>query len=425
MTDRHGLQAKLQPRIVPFAAGSRKTGPRQGIAAPGQHPHHPRVAAAQPGRQTGARAGHPRPGVVAAEGGADRGDPVRGGARAPAGLHRRSAGGGSRGDAQRGRQGQEASQADRAPGAGRSGGRSLGPGGLRASAQCAPAQHAHRVHAQSGPIRVPQVGDERLRRAEDRPSRHRDRAPGQPRVPGSRRTRTRRRLLSRFTCRNRLPHHDDQRARHRGLGSGRHRSGSGHARAAHVFPHSRRGGRAPARDGAFGGDGNRRGPHGHRDAPQGQGGRQVRRVLWRRSVEPRSPRARDHRQHSARVWRHHGVLPGRRAELPVPARDRAAQGEGGRGARLFPGAADVRHPEEGPVRLHPGPRAGSRQREAQRRRPQAPAGSHRAAEAEGGVLQDPPGALTGRIRQGEGGGGKALPPDCRAPPARPARDRRW
>src|SRR6267143_2170515 len=220
MTDRHGLQAKLQSRIVPFAAGSRKAGPRQGIAAPGQHPHHPRIAAAQPGRQTGARAGHPGPGVVAAEGRADRGDPVRGGARAPAGLHRRPAGGRSRGDAQRGRQGQKASQADRAPGAGRSGGRSLGPGGLRASAQCAPAQHAHRVHAQSGPIRVPQVGDERLRRAEDRPSRHRDRAPGQPRVPGSRRTRARRRLLSRFTCRNRLPHHDDQRARHRGLGRG-------------------------------------------------------------------------------------------------------------------------------------------------------------------------------------------------------------
>jgi len=49
---------------------------------------------------------------------------------------------------------------------------------------------------QSRPVRIPQMGNDRLRRAEDRPSRDRDRAPGQPRVPGPGRARARRRHLS-------------------------------------------------------------------------------------------------------------------------------------------------------------------------------------------------------------------------------------
>ncbi len=44
-------------------------------------------------------------------------------------------------------------------------------------------------------------------------------------------------------------------------------------------------------------------------AEEGRGG-QVRRVLRSRPLDPRSGRPRDHRQHGAGVWRHHGILPG-------------------------------------------------------------------------------------------------------------------
>ncbi len=79
-------------------------------------------------------------------------------------------------------------------------------------------------------------------------------------------------------------HDHDQWPGHRGLGRGRHRSGGGHARPAGLFPHAR-GCRRPHDRGAA-----RRcyrdrscAPR-HRNAPQGQGGRQVRRILWPRGA---------------------------------------------------------------------------------------------------------------------------------------------
>ncbi len=62
----------------------------------------------------------------------------------------------------------------------------------------------------------------------------------------------------------------------------------------------------------------------HRDAPQGQGRRQVRRVLRRGRRVAARDRPRDDREHGARVRRDDGLLPGRRGDLPVSARDRAA-----------------------------------------------------------------------------------------------------
>ena len=132
------------------------------------------------------------------------------------------------------------------------------------------------------------------------PPGHRHRAPGEPRVPGARRAQEGRHLLSRYAGRHRQPHHHDQRHRRGRLGRGRHRGRSRHARPAGVFPHPRRGRRAPQGSAARGLHGDRPGAHRHRAAAQGQGRRQVRRVLRRRHRQPRRPRSRHHRQHGAR-----------------------------------------------------------------------------------------------------------------------------
>ena len=59
--------------------------------------------------------------------------------------------------------------------------------------------------------------------------------------------------------------------------------------------------------------------HRHRDAAQGEGGRQVRRVLRRRRGNALGARPRDDRQHGARVRRDDGLLPGRRRDRRLPA----------------------------------------------------------------------------------------------------------
>ncbi len=121
-----------------------------------------------------------------------------------------------------------------------------------------------------------------------------------------------RRLLPRHARRHRLAHDDDQRARHRRLGRRRHRGRGGDARPARLFPDARRRRRAPDRRAARGRDGDRPRAAHHRDAPQGEGRRQVRRVLWRgRGVAARR-RPRDDRQHGARIRRDDGLFPGGR-----------------------------------------------------------------------------------------------------------------
>jgi len=115
--------------------------------------------------------------------------------------------------------------------------------------------------------------------------------------------------------------------------------------------------------------------------------------------------------------RHHGVLPGRRADLPVllaTGRPKAKV------TRCAPTSRRSRcsGSEEGPVRLHPVLELDLASVKP-RRRPQAPAGSHRAPEAQGGVrkiLQDPSSAGYGKTKEEVG---KRLPPDRPAPPAVP------
>src|SRR3954451_13213506 len=73
---RHELPTELQPRIVLFSPRSREAGPRKGVAAARLAAHRPRVALAQPRREARARAGREGARLLAAQGGAHRGDPL-------------------------------------------------------------------------------------------------------------------------------------------------------------------------------------------------------------------------------------------------------------------------------------------------------------------------------------------------------------
>ena len=114
------------------------------------------------------------------------------------------------------------------------------------------------------------------------------------------------RLLPRHAGRHRLAHDHDQRHRRRRLGRGRHRGRSRHARPAGVLPHARRGRRPPDRQAARRRDRDRPRADRHRDAAQGEGRRQVRRVLRRRHRRRcRCPTARPSptwRPSTARPW---------------------------------------------------------------------------------------------------------------------------
>ena len=115
----------------------------------------------------------------------------------------------------------------------------------------------------------------------------------------------------------------------------------------------------------------------HRDAAQGQGGRQVRRVLRRGRREPGGAGSRHHRQHGAGVRRDHGLLPGRRRHHRVLPRHRPHPGRDRRLRGLLQGAGPVRHSQGRRDRLQPGARARPGQRRALARRAQAAAGPHR------------------------------------------------
>ena len=97
-------------------------------------------------------------------------------------------------------------------------------------------------------------------------------------------------------------------------------------------------------------------------------------------------RPRDDRQHGARVRRDHGLLPGRRGDLPVPARDRPrAPSTSRRSAATTRRRGCSASPRSGEIDYSERPRARSRQRRAERRRSQAAAGPHRPGRAQGTV----------------------------------------
>ena len=178
-------------------------------------------------------------------------------------------------------------QEDQPAPAGRAGHRPLGPGRRGRHAAGVRGQRRAGIPAQPRAVRLPPLGSERLRQFPRRPARHRDRPPGQPRIPGPRRLRRRggravRAGLSRHAGRHRLAHDDDQRPGRAGLGRRRHRGRGGHAGPAGLDAGSpgRRlqADRHPPRRG----DRHRPGAHRHPDAAEEGRRRQVRRVLRRR-----------------------------------------------------------------------------------------------------------------------------------------------
>ena len=104
---------------------------------------------------------------------------------------------------------------------------------------------------------------------------------------------------------HRLAHDDDQRHRRGGLGRGRHRGRGRHAGPAGLLPDARRGGRGTHRRAARRCHRHRSGAHRHRDAAQGKGRRQVRRVLRRRRAPlalPTAPPSPTWRPSTAPPW---------------------------------------------------------------------------------------------------------------------------
>ncbi len=266
------------------------------------------------------------------------------------GLHRRAGGRGPRRDARRHAADGGRPEEDQPAPAGRAGDRPLGPG--RRGRDLARVRHQRRAGVQPEPraLRVPPLGPGRLPELPRRPARHRDRPPGQPRIPRPgrlqlvrRRGRRRRRRapgLSRHAGRDRLAHDDDQRPGRAGLGRRRDRGRGRDARPAGLDA-GPAGGRVQAhRPAPRRRHGDRPRPDRHRDAPPQGGGRQVRRVLRRRPGDPPARRPGDHRQHGPRIRRDLRDLPDRRRDAPLPRTLRPPEGPDppGRGLRQGPGA---------------------------------------------------------------------------------------
>ena len=102
-------------------------------------------------------------------------------------------------------------------------------------------QRVDRVPAKPRTLRLPALGPVGLPELQRRASRHRYRAPGEPRVPGQGGLHQRRSRLPRHAGRHRFAHHHDQRPRRRGLGRRRHRGRGLHVGPAHLHAASARG----------------------------------------------------------------------------------------------------------------------------------------------------------------------------------------
>ena len=270
-------------------------------------------------------------------------------------------------------------------------------------------QRRARVRAQLRALRVPPLGPGGLPRLQGRAARHRDRPPGQPRVPRPRDRDARRRGLPGHARRHRLAHDDGQRARRARLGRRRDRGRGGDARrggldarpAGRRLPALRRAARRRDRD--------RPRPDGDADPPRDRRRRQVRRVLRPRPRRPAARRPRDDREHVARVRRHLRLLPRRRGDAQVPAPDRPGRAAGRARRGLLQGEPALARPGRD-ADLLAGRRARPDDRRAVARRAAPSAGPRAAPRREGGVRR---GArhvrrrLSGRLaRQG---GGELVP----------------
>ena len=311
------------------------------------------------------------------------------------GLHRRARRGRPGGDARRDAADGRRPQEDQPPPAGRAGHRPLGPG-RRGGHDGSPSRPTPSWSSAATASATPSsAGARRLQELPRRAPRHRDRPPGQSRVPGPRRLPVERpergpagrpaAALPRHAGRDRLAHDDDQRPGRAGLGRRRDRGRGGDARPAGLD--ARAAGRRiqARRDLARGLDRDRPGPDRHRDAPPQGGGRQVRRVLRRGPGQPAAGRPGHDRQHGPRIRRHLRDLPGRRRDDPLPGAHgpprRAHPAR--RGLLQGDGAVPHRRDARGPVQRHA--RARPLDRRAEPGRAQTAAGPGAAAPGQGVV----------------------------------------
>ena len=179
--------------------------------------------------------------------------------------------------------------------------------------------------------------------------------------------------------RHRLAHVHDRRARRGRLGRGRHRSRSGGARPAGLFPDARRGRRARDRRVEARRHGDRPRAHRDRNAAPGESRRQVRRVLRRGREEPDAAGPRDDFEHGGRVRRDDRLFPGRRADVQISGADRTRRRARARSREVLSRARLFRRRTRRRSRLHPRDRARPCERHAERRGTEAPAGPHCAA----------------------------------------------
>ena len=155
-----------------------------------------------------------------------------------------------------------------------------------------------------------------LRQFPRRSSGHRDRAPGQPGVPGlggpDQEVDGETEVYPGLPRRYGLPHDDDQRPRRRRLGRRRYRGRSRHARPTALLRHA--GSDRLQADRATGGRryGDRLGADGNPNAAQKRRRRQIRRILRPRSVQHQPGRPCHGCQHGSGIRRHHGLFPGGR-----------------------------------------------------------------------------------------------------------------
>ena len=210
--------------------------------------------------------------------------------------------------------------------------RPLGAGRRLRHPRRVPHQRRARVRAQPGALRLPALGPGRLRQLRGRPARHRDRPPGQPRVPRARGLRRRRdgtsAGLPRHAGRDGLAHDDDQRPRRARLGRRRHRGRGRDARPADVDADPAGARLQALRRAARGRDRHRPRADRDPDAARARRGGHVRRVLRPRRRRAAAGRPRDDRQHvarsSARPARSSRSTPRRCATSSSPAARRSA-----------------------------------------------------------------------------------------------------
>ncbi len=219
-----------------------------------------------------------------------------------------------------------------------------------------PDQRRPGVRAQPGALCVPALGPAGVRRLRCRAAGHRNRAPGQPRVPRARRVHPRGRRhhpgLPGHAGGHRLPHHDGERPRRSRLGSGGDR-GRGRDAGPAGLDADAPGDRLQAQRRAAGGcDRHRPGPDCHADAAGERSGGEVRRVLRGRACAAAAGRPRHDLQHGAGAGRDLRHVPDRRRDAPLPAVHGTHRGAGcaRRGVRAR--AGDVPRARRGGERLH-------------------------------------------------------------------------